>query len=144
MYTRYPHSGYPWTPTATSPPSKWTWVSPTGERPPHYGSTLRAKDSSELHACTTNLVAVDLWLLSSCFSFVSFCRLKLVRVENLPFGTPKNLLTAELSIHHGSAMIHSARTTETRAQDSFTMTWNEDVTFIIPLRHMPKVSNIAW
>ncbi|XP_064400632.1 phosphatidylinositol 4,5-bisphosphate 3-kinase catalytic subunit gamma isoform-like isoform X2 [Halichondria panicea] len=68
--------------------------------------------------------------------------LKLVRVENLPFDSPRNLLTVELSIHHGSEMIHSARTTEFKTQDSFTMTWNEDVTFIIPFKDLPKAAKV--
>lgn len=105
--------------------------------------TLGVPRGQRIRVSYTHVLLSCCRLFFSCFNFVPFCSLKLVRVENLPFDSPKNLLTVELSIHHGSEMIHSARTTEFKTQDSFTITWNEDVTFIIPFKDLPKVSNTA-
>ena len=68
-------------------------------------------------------------------------RLKVVRGENLPFGSTGELLI-EVSLHLGAKTLHGAKRTSWKVQDSYNLTWNEELEFLTELKDIPKAAKI--
>lgn len=61
----------------------------------------------------------------------------MVRGENLPFGTSGEVLV-EVSLHLGAKTLHGAKRTNWVVQDSFNVTWNQELEFLMELKDIPK------
>ena len=64
-----------------------------------------------------------------------------MRGENLPFSASGKVLV-EISLHLGAKTLHGAKRTEWIVQDSYTMTWNEELEFVTELKDIPKAAKL--
>ena len=65
----------------------------------------------------------------------------MVRGENLPYKSPGRILV-EISLHLGAKTLQGAKRTAWKVQDGCTLTWNEDIEFVIDLKDIPKAAKL--